>query len=222
MAAYGSAKPIASGRGRACGLERQGRRLIAVDHHHDHEGPLVGAPMVPSVPECVRALSFPKRSSIPQLPDRSLIDRPKLSKLGGREMAILRLLQNSQLAAEDVAGLVAAYEKTLELYIWSTEATRLPNWWRGKLSRSARAVCEIRRRFQGSQSRRSARRRNRRAICCRCDQGRVEGGVRVGEATNFRAFKAAQPRPTHHHAGRSSGGPFALQAPVTGSRAWPS
>ena len=113
-------------------------------------------------------------------------------------------------------------KRLCELYIWSTEATRLPNWWRGKLSRSARAVCEIRRRFQGSQSRRSARRRNRRAICCRCDQGRVEGGVRVGEATNFRAFKAAQPRPTHHHAGRSSGGPFALQAPVTGSRAWPS
>jgi len=118
MAAYGSAKPIASGRGRACGLERQGRRLIAVDHHHDREGPLVGAPMVPTVPECVRALSFPKRSSIPQLPHRSLIDRPKLSKLGGREMAILRLLQNSQLAAEDVAGLVAAYEKTLRaLYL---------------------------------------------------------------------------------------------------------
>ena len=48
----------------------------------------------------------------------SLIDPPKLSKLGGREMAILRLLQNSQLAAEDVAGLVAAYEKTLRaLYL---------------------------------------------------------------------------------------------------------
>ena len=43
----------------------------------------------------------------------SLIDPPKLSKLGGREMAILRLLQNSQLAAEDMARLVAAYEKTL-------------------------------------------------------------------------------------------------------------
>jgi hypothetical protein len=42
----------------------------------------------------------------------SLID-PPLSKLGGREMAILRLLQNSQLAAEDMARLVAAYEKTL-------------------------------------------------------------------------------------------------------------
>jgi hypothetical protein len=33
-------------------------------------------------------------------------------------MAILRLLQNSQFAAEDVAGLVAAYEKTLRaLYL---------------------------------------------------------------------------------------------------------
>jgi hypothetical protein len=33
---------------------------------------------------------------------------------GGREMAILRLLQNSQLAAEDLARLVAAHEKTLQ------------------------------------------------------------------------------------------------------------
>jgi hypothetical protein len=62
-------------------------------------------------------------------------------------------------------------------------------------------VCEIRRRFQGSQSRRSARRWYRRAICCRCDQGRAGGGVRSRRGNDLPSPRGRAASIDHHHAG---------------------